>query len=110
MKTFIDTMDERTDNMYNTLINLEKNMRRLANESKYLDSQIARIFDKRLAAYNFGRTIPADEMHLDCAIIEAANNCIARNEYRLRNQRELHARLLRMFNNMLKVRFEAILK
>ena len=103
-------MDERTDNLYNTLTNLEKNMRRLANESSYLDAEIARIFDKRLTAYNFGRQIPDEEMHLDSAIIEAANNCIARNEYRLRNQRALHERLLRTFKNLLKVRFEAILK
>ena len=101
-------MDTRTDNLYQTLTNLERNMRRLVSESRFYDSQIANIFNKRLAAYNFGNKIPADEMHEDNIYIEVANNCIARNEYRLRNQKELHKRLLNTYSNLLKVRFEAI--
>lgn len=92
---------DKTDNLYNALRGLEKNMSRLANESRYLDYEIAKIFDKRMQAEKRGFKIQDDEMHYDCKYIEVANEIIATNERRLRFQRELHARLLETFNSLI---------
>ena len=92
---------DKTDNLYNALRGLEKNMSRLANESRYLDYEIMKIFSKRMQAEKKGFRIQDDEMHHDRKYIELANGIIARNERRIRFQRELHASLLETFNDLI---------
>ena len=90
----------KTDNLYNVLRGLENNMSKLRNESRCLDYEIMKIFDKRIYAERMGKRIQDEEMHYDCRCIEMANDIIAKNERNIRFQHDLHAKLLSTYNEL----------
>lgn len=99
----------KTENLYNALRGLETNMQRLRNEESVLDYRIQEIFLRRMNAERFGRTINPDKQHAQCRFIEACNNRVHEIERRLRFQRSLHARMMEIYDDLLRADFARFL-
>lgn len=99
----------KTENLYSALRGLEKNMQRLRTDERVLDYSIQEIFADWMNAEQYGRRINQDRRHLQCKFIESCNNRIAEIERRLKFQGSLHARLMDIYDERLRVDFAKFL-
>jgi hypothetical protein len=99
----------KTENLYNCLRGIEKNMQRLRTEERVLDYRIQEIFADWMNAEQYGRRINQDRQHLQCKFIESCNNRIAEIERRLKFQGSLHARLMDIYDERLRADFAKFL-
>ena len=99
----------KTENLYSALIGLEANMQKLRNEERILDYRVQEIFTEWMNAERFNRTINPDKKHGQCRVVDLMNTRVAEIERRLRCQRALHASLMRVYENLLRVQFAKFL-
>lgn len=100
----------KIENLYSALRGLEKNMQKLRNEERVLDYRIQEIFATWMNAEQYGKHINSDQKHIQCKLIESWNERIAENERRLRFQRSLHARMMDIYDGLLRADFAKFLK